>query len=90
MNSFIKSSRQKRRVLVVDDELVNRELLDAILSLNYEVTGVPNGSEAMKALYSAPEPYSLILLDLLMPQMSGFQVLEACKSDEIGVLLTSI
>ena len=82
MNSFIKSSRQKRRVLVVDDELVNRELLDAILSLNYDVTGVPNGSEAMKALYSAPEPYSLILLDLLMPQMSGFQVLEACKSDE--------
>jgi PleD family two-component response regulator len=33
-------------------------------------------------LYAAEEPYSLILLDLLMPQMSGFQVLEACKKDD--------
>ncbi|MBQ3418136.1 MAG: response regulator [Ruminococcus sp.] len=82
MNHFLKSSRKKRRVLAVDDELINRELIEAILSLNYDVTGVSNGKEAMEALYHAEEPYSLILLDLLMPQMSGFQVLEACKADE--------
>lgn len=82
MNQFLKSIRKKRRVLAVDDELINRELIEAILSLNYDVTGVTNGKEAMEALYEAKEPYSLILLDLLMPQMSGFQVLEACKADE--------
>ncbi|MBQ6154044.1 MAG: response regulator [Ruminococcus sp.] len=82
MNQFLKSIRKKRRVLAVDDELINRELIEAILALNYDVTGASNGKEAMEMLYSAKEPYSLILLDLLMPQMSGFQVLEACKADE--------
>lgn len=82
MNQFINNSRKKRRVLAVDDELINRELIEAILSLNYDVTGASNGKEAMELLYEAKEPYSLILLDLLMPQMSGFQVLEACKADE--------
>lgn len=82
MNRFIKSSRRKRKVLVVDDELINRELLEAILSLNYDISCATCGSEAMDMLNSAQEPYSLILLDIIMPQMSGFQVLEACKSDE--------
>ena len=82
MNQFLKASRKKRRVLAVDDELINRELIEAILSLNYDVTGASNGKEAMELLYKSEEPYSLILLDLLMPQMSGFQVLEACKADE--------
>lgn len=82
MNRFLRSNRKKRRVLMVDDELINRELLEAILSLNYEVFSASNGKEAMDMLYNAEEPYSLILLDLLMPQMSGFEVLQACKEDE--------
>lgn len=82
MKQFVQASRQKRRVLVVDDEMINRELLEAILALNYDVTSASNGSEAMDILNSMDEPFSLILLDLLMPQMSGFQVLEACKSDD--------
>ena len=82
MNSFIQSNNYKHKVLVVDDEAINRELLQAILSMNYDVTCASNGSEAMDILYRSKEPFSLILLDLLMPQMSGFQVLEACKSDE--------
>ena len=82
MNHFIESSRQRRRVLVVDDEVINRELLEAILSLNYDVSCASNGSEAMRQIRSAEEPFSLILLDLLMPQKSGFQVLEECRTDE--------
>lgn len=82
MNHFLKHNRIKRRVLAVDDEMINRELLKAILAMNYDVTFATNGKEAMEMLYAAEEPYSLILLDLLMPQMSGFQVLEACKKDD--------
>ena len=82
MNHFLKFSRMKRRVLAVDDEMINRELLKAILAMNYEVTFATNGKEAMEQLYAAEEPFSLILLDLLMPQMSGFQVIEACKKDD--------
>lgn len=82
MNSFIQSSRKLRKVLVVDDEPINRELLQAILALNYDVDAAENGSIAMEMLRTASEPYSLILLDLLMPKMSGFQVLEAWRADE--------
>ena len=82
MNSFIQSSRKLRKVLVVDDEPINRELLQAILALNYDVDAAENGSIAMEKLRTAEEPYSLILLDLLMPQKSEFQVLEECKSDK--------
>ena len=82
MNSFFKSRRKKRRVLMVDDEQINRELLEAILSFNYDVDSAENGAEAMEMLRAAEEPYSLLLLDLLMPKKSGFQVIEECKADE--------
>lgn len=82
MNQFLLSGRKKRSVLVVDDEIINRELLEAILSMNYEVASASSGIQAMEMLHAAMEPYSLILLDILMPGMSGFQVIEACKADE--------
>lgn len=82
MNSFFKSRRKKRRVLMVDDEQINRELLETILAFNYEVDSAENGAEAMEMLRAAEQPYSLLLLDLLMPKMSGFQVIEECKADE--------
>ena len=67
---------------MVDDEQINRELLEAILSFNYDVDSAENGAEAMEMLRAAEEPYSLLLLDLLMPKKSGFQVIEECKADE--------
>ena len=72
----------KRRVLIVDDEMINRELLGAILSQSYDTDFASNGEEAM-ALLSEPEAdYSLILLDLMMPVMDGFEVIERCRADE--------
>lgn len=82
MNRFLKSSRQQRRVIVVDDELINRELLQTILALNYEVSVASNGMEALEMLHAEPNAFSLILLDIIMPQMSGFDVIKACKGDD--------
>ena len=82
MYNFVKARRKKRTVLMVDDEQINRELLEAILAFNYNVDSAENGRIAMEKLRNAKEPYSLILLDLLMPEMSGFQVLEQCRADE--------
>ena len=82
MNQFLQSGRKKRRVLMVDDELINRELLETILSMNYEVSSASSGMEAMSILHNTQEPFSLILLDIIMPQMSGFDVISACKSDD--------
>ena len=82
MSSFVKTGRKKRRVLIVDDELINRELLETILGFNYDVTTVTCGMDAMDVLHKEPNAFSLILLDIIMPKMSGFDVIEACKSDD--------
>ena len=82
MSNFLNSGRVKRRVLIVDDEMINRELLETILSMNYDITTVESGFAAMDALHAEPDVYSLILLDIIMPRMSGFDVIEACKSDD--------
>lgn len=85
MQLFTRKSKRRRRVLVVDDEMINRELLEAILSLNYDVETAANGVEALALLRKYQESgtqFSLILMDLLMPQMSGFRLLEECQADE--------
>ncbi|HEX7512979.1 MAG TPA: response regulator, partial [Candidatus Methylomirabilis sp.] len=61
------------RILVVDDELVNRELIEGILSgAGYEVVMASNGSSALAEVHAHPP--DLILLDLLMPGMHGLEV----------------
>ncbi len=63
-------------VLVVDDDAMSRELTKAhIQQLNVEVFEAANGREALDWLGANPLP-SLILLDLMMPEMDGFMVLE--------------
>jgi adenylate cyclase len=68
------------RILVVDDNSSNRDLLSRRLAREgYRVTAVDNGATAL-ALTSA-EPFHLVLLDLMMPGMSGFEVLCRLKAD---------
>lgn len=82
MSDFGYQGRPKRRVLVVDDEEVNREILGNILGTQYEVSYAENGRQAYDMLHERLTRYSLILLDLLMPEMDGFELLEKIKSEE--------
>ena len=82
MEEFIAAGVMKRRVLVVDDEIINREILGAMLSKSYEVSFAENGRQAMDALTASDADYSLVLLDLIMPVMDGFEVIRLCRSDE--------
>ena len=75
------STNGKRLVLVVDDELINREILSHILSSKYEVLSADNGSEALSIMQEYRETLSLVLLDLNMPVMSGYDVLKTAKAD---------
>ncbi len=72
----------KRTVLVVDDELINVEIIREILSDAYEIIAASNGEEALSALRASPTPVSLILLDINMPVMNGFEFLEKVKEEE--------
>lgn len=81
MQTFLDANR-KRRVLAVDDELINLEILGAILSQSYEVVFAADGSEAMEILSDPEADFSLVMLDLMMPKMDGFEVIRLMKADE--------
>ena len=69
------SANGKRQILIADDELINRELLRAVLQDTYELHFATNGQEALDAMRKHRETLSLVLLDLLMPVMSGIPTL---------------
>lgn len=69
----------KHTVLVVDDEQLNREILGSLLEDDYRVLFAANGQEALALLESQAEAVSLILLDLLMPVMSGMVMLRQLR-----------
>jgi signal transduction histidine kinase len=80
------------RVLIVDDNRANRELLARQLKRQgHQVTEAASGSQALQLLVQLPQ--DLVLLDMLMPKLDGFQVLERIKSDpvrgEIPVIVIS-
>jgi len=67
------------KILVVDDDSVNRELLSrTLVSAGYDIAEVGNGLEALAYLESADA--SLVLLDLMMPTMDGFQFLQELRT----------
>ncbi len=74
-------TKPKRNVLVVDDELINREILGNILCSEYDVTYAGDGRQALDILRSKKISFSLILLDLMMPYIKGEEVLAICRED---------
>ena len=76
-------SSGKRKILVADDELINREILNAYLCSNYEVLQAENGVEVLEIMRANHDTLSLVLLDLLMPEMSGTDVLKAVRTDDV-------
>ena len=71
----------RRTVLVVDDEAVNREMLGTILGQEYNVVQAADGTEAIAKIQSLRERVSLVLLDLLMPEVDGYAVLDSIRKD---------
>ena len=70
------SRNGKREVLVVDDEIVNRELLGNMLNREFDVLYAENGKEALDIIREHKSTLSIILLDLKMPVMDGFEVMD--------------
>ena len=75
------STDGKRLVLVVEDEIVNQQLLGYTLRNDYEVIFASSGEEAKRQLSRYQETLSLVLLDLVMPDTNGIDLLSSIKSD---------
>lgn len=71
-----------RKILVVEDNDINRELLCAILKDEYEVHEALNGQEALHFLQQNGNDISAVLLDLMMPEKDGYEVLKTMRQQE--------
>ena len=66
---------EKQKILIVDDSEMNRSFLADILEEQYDVVEAENGVEAISLLSRQRADFSLLLLDIMMPEMDGFEVL---------------
>jgi diguanylate cyclase (GGDEF)-like protein len=71
----------RQRVLIVDDEKFNRQILSELLLPDYEVFLAKDGEQAIACAKATPPP-DLILLDVIMPGMDGYEVLRRLRADE--------
>lgn len=92
---FEKSFRimEKQKILIVDDSEMNRALLVDILDEQYDVAEAENGMEAISLLSRQRADFSLLLLDIMMPEMDGFEVLSCINkyhwNDTLAVIMIS-
>lgn len=73
--------QEKENILIVDDTPANIHVLGAMLQPYYEVSVAVNGEMAMESVFSESPP-DLILLDVMMPEMDGYEVCKKIKEDE--------
>ncbi|MBU2548691.1 MAG: response regulator, partial [Proteobacteria bacterium] len=71
---------EKRRILIVDDMPSNIKILADVLKTDYRISVATSGREALE-LASGDAPPDLILLDVLMPEMDGYEV---CRRLKLG------
>lgn len=72
--------QREKTMLIADDVELNRALLENIFDDEYSILQAADGVEAMEILHS--QPVDVVLLDIVMPRMDGFEVLKAMKEEE--------
>ena len=89
----VRESIDKLKILIVDDSELNRELLAGMLGDEYEIYQVENGNKAIDILEENREQFKLVLLDINMPVMDGYEVLSIMKRrkwlDKLPVIVIS-
>ena len=72
----------KLKILIVDDSQLNREILSCMLEDKYDICEAENGKQAVEILERCHKDFKLVLLDLIMPVMDGYQVLAVMKEKQ--------
>lgn len=89
----VREGTDKLKILIVDDSELNRELLAGMLGDEYEIYQVENGKKAIDILEENREQFKLVLLDINMPVMDGYEVLSIMKRrkwlDKLPVIVIS-
>ena len=91
--AILNRKRKNHRVLIVDDSEMNRFLLREMIGPEFEILEAENGAECLDMLRRYGTGISLVLLDIVMPVMDGFEVLEKMNKnhwiDDIPVIMIS-
>ena len=77
-----KSIKSPQLVLVVDDQEINRDVLGMILEDYYDIIYASDGKEALQKIEENQDRLSVVLLDLIMPEMDGFEVMSRVNGSE--------
>ena len=72
---------RQKTVLVIDDSAMNRSILCEILCQEYTIIEAENGVQALKMLKNAKSKVDAIILDILIPEMGGYEFMECMKKD---------
>ena len=76
------SENRKRLVLIVEDEEINREILKINLDRDYEILTAETGAEALETIRVRADTLSLVLLDLILPDTHGLDILRRLKEED--------
>ena len=87
------SATHKYKILIVDDSEMNREILSSILGDEFDILEAADGKECISVIRKHGRDIALVLLDIVMPEMDGFEVLEFMNKhewiDDIPVIMIS-
>ena len=86
-------SKNKERILIVDDSEMNRMILADMLEDQYEILEAADGAQGISILKQMSSQISLVLLDVVMPEMDGFEVLAVMNQkkwiEDVPVIMIS-
>ncbi|MDM8542104.1 adenylate/guanylate cyclase domain-containing protein [Desulfococcaceae bacterium HSG9] len=74
--------KRKATILIVDDVLINMEMMNAVLQKDYDILMCDSGFKALEIVRDPEKTPDLILLDIMMPRMDGYDVCKILKADE--------
>ena len=80
----------KPKILIVDDSQLNRELLACMLEDNYDICEAENGEQAVEILERCHKDFKLVLLDLIMPVMDGYEATREIRKFSLQVPIIAV
>lgn len=84
----------KKRILIADDSEMNRSILAEMLGDDYEILEAANGTQAIEIMRERRNEISVLLLDMIMPEMNGMEVLDAMNEnhwlEDMPVIMISV